>query len=567
MAFNSHVYAGKDRLENPPIVWTIAGSDSGGGAGIQADLLTMHDLSCHGCSVITTLTAQNSVNVSLVETVSESMLLAQLNSLLADLPPVAIKIGLLASQVQLNTLAQWLAQVQPSVNLFVVLDPVMMASSGDRFSDQLLDFSPFAGLISVLTPNQHELTLLCQSMPVMSELSATELCGSNRAEYNMIIAAKWLSDKFSCHVIAKGGDAMWQQQAFDIYVSRIVKGASVEHNHQIFRLSSPRVNTINNHGCGCTLSSAIVCFIAHDFVVHDAVVLAKAYVTNGLKQSVTLGGGPGVLTRTGWPSDLTLMPYISIINPSDLPQNMVTESSSFVFKSVGRSLGVYPVLDDINTLIQVLKAGCKTVQYRAKLGNKACYDEQQLEVNIINAIQLGRDFNAQLFINDHWQLALKHRAFGVHLGQEDTAGADLRAIADAGLALGISSHSYFEALLAHQFSPSYIALGHIFPTTTKQMPSKPQGINKLRRYVSLFGAHYPTVAIGGIDRDRLEVIAATGVGDVAVVRAVTQAENPADAYQSLQLTWLGFTKKLQQSQQIDYQHNKWQQVDCKEVIE
>ena len=114
-----------------PIVWTIAGSDSGGGAGIQADLATMSDLETHACSVITAVTAQSSVTVALVESVSSKMLLSQLDTLASDLPPAAIKIGLLASQSQIDLLANWLAKqlgnwLQLGIKVPVILDPVIL---------------------------------------------------------------------------------------------------------------------------------------------------------------------------------------------------------------------------------------------------------------------------------------------------------------------------------------------------------------------------------------------------------------------------------------------------------
>ncbi|MBB1425002.1 thiamine phosphate synthase [Shewanella sp. SG44-2] len=543
---NSSTFVSESITQTPPIVWTIAGSDSGGGAGIQADLLTMQDLSCHGCSVITTLTAQNSVSVSFVETVSESMLLAQFSSLLADLPPVAIKIGLLTSQAQVDILADCLTQMRATQKIvpFVVLDPVMVASSGAHFNPIDLDFSPLIGLIDLLTPNQHELKRLCSQSALAQDRADVGNNGSQQQQ--MIHDTKLLSDTFKCHVLAKGGDAQWQQQqAIDVYVSKSVKGASLAHSNAVFMLSSPRIATTNNHGSGCTLSSAIACFIAHEFVIHDAIVLAKAYVNKGLTLGVRLGQGPGVLARTGWPDDLGMMPSIKLVSSDYRTQDRLKQTPLNGFKALHQSLGVYPVLDDLGILKIVLKAGCKTVQYRAKLATNT--DNRQrltLEANIIEAIKLGREYHAQLFINDHWQLAIKHGAFGVHLGQEDMATADLSAIAAAGMALGLSSHSYFEALLAHQCSPSYIALGHIFATTTKQMPSAPQGLSKLKRYASLFARHYPTVAIGGIDLNNLELIADTGVGDAAVVRAVAMADDPAKAYRALHHKWLQLTRPL-----------------------
>lgn len=131
---------------------------------------------------------------------------------------------------------------------------------------------------------------------------------------------------------------------------------------------------------------------------------------------------------------------------------------------------LYPVVDDVNWIEHLLKLGVRTVQLRIK-------DPKQgdLEAQIIRAIALGREFNAQVFINDHWQLAIKHQAYGVHLGQEDLTSANLTELLDAGIRLGLSTHGYYELLIAAGIQPSYIALGHIFPTTTKQMPSKPQG--------------------------------------------------------------------------------------------
>lgn len=504
-------------MSDKPIVWTIAGSDSGGGAGIQADLPTIADLGCHGASIISAVTAQSSVEVTLVEAVSQDMLLSQLNVLAKDMPPKAIKIGLLANQSQLETLANWLKTYVASHSVTVIVDPVMVASCGDNLNQMALDFKPFKGVVSLLTPNVHELcALLGQGKQ------------TNISQASMTAMAQLLSEEFDCHVLAKGGDASWQDNhAFDIYVCKTVKGGSVEHNHSTFKLTSTRVNTDNNHGSGCTLSSAIASFIAHDYVLHDAIVLAKAYVTQGLIDSVKVGQGRGYLGRTGWPHNLAIMPHIEVLHGG----GKITHPPSRPFQSISTPLQVYPVVDDVAMLKDLLKSGCKTIQLRIKTAGIDC------ENNIIQAIQLGRDYQAQVFINDHWQFALKHGAFGVHLGQEDALIADLDAIAKAGLALGLSSHSYFEMLLAAQLNPSYIALGHIFPTTTKVMPSAPQGLDKLANYAKLLKGHFPTVAIGGIDEKVLDLVAKSKVDDIAVVRAVTQAANPQQAWQMLNAKW------------------------------
>ncbi len=163
--------------------------------------------------------------------------------------------------------------------------------------------------------------------------------------------------------------------------------------------------------------------------------------------------------------------------------------------------------------------------------------EPTLDTQIEQIIVAGEQYQAQVYVNDYWQLAIKHQAYGVHLGQEDLETADLAAIQQAGLRLGLSTHGYYEILRAAEFSPSYIALGHIFPTTTKEMPSKPQGLNRLALYQKLIGDMFPTVAIGGIDLMRAEKVWRTGgVSSVAVVRAVTQAEDTqaaVDAFNQL----------------------------------
>lgn len=143
---------------------------------------------------------------------------------------------------------------------------------------------------------------------------------------------------------------------------------------------------------------------------------------------------------------------------------------------------------------------------------------------MIKAIELGRAFDAQVFINDHWQLALRYGAYGVHLGQEDLAGADLQALQQQGIALGISTHGYYELLRAMALKPSYIALGHVFATPTKAMKSSPQGLDKLTHYAAL-ARPFPTVAIGGIDLSNAGAVYGCGVDSVAVVRAISEADD------------------------------------------
>ncbi|WP_097313830.1 thiamine phosphate synthase [Escherichia coli] len=188
------------------------------------------------------------------------------------------------------------------------------------------------------------------------------------------------------------------------------------------------------------------------------------------------------------------------------------------FPPVPFRLGLYPVVDSVQWIERLLDAGVRTLQLRIKDRR-----DEEVEADVVAAIALGRRYNARLFINDYWRLAIKHQAYGVHLGQEDLQATDLSAIRAAGLRLGVSTHDDMEIDVALAARPSYIALGHVFPTQTKQMPSAPQGLEQLARHVERLVDYYPTVAIGGISLARAPAVIATGVGSIAVVSAITQA--------------------------------------------
>ncbi|MEQ9862981.1 thiamine phosphate synthase [Pectobacterium cacticida] len=197
---------------------------------------------------------------------------------------------------------------------------------------------------------------------------------------------------------------------------------------------------------------------------------------------------------------------------------MTFSHTAMPFPPTEQRLGLYPVVDSVEWIERLLRVGVKTIQLRIK-----DLPDEQVEDDIVQAIALGRHYEARLFINDYWQLAIKHQAYGIHLGQEDLDTADLTAIKRAGLRLGVSTHDDRELARAVAITPSYIALGHIFPTKTKEMPSAPQGLAELTRHIAELQGRFPTVAIGGIGIDRVPAVLATGVGSIAVVSAITQA--------------------------------------------
>ena len=188
------------------------------------------------------------------------------------------------------------------------------------------------------------------------------------------------------------------------------------------------------------------------------------------------------------------------------------------------------MLPDAQWVGRMARAGVPTVQLRFK-----SEDRDAIAREVRAAVAAVEGTGALLFINDHWREAIDAGAYGVHVGQEDLdalAGADLQAIHASGLRLGVSTHGYAEMVRAHAVQPSYIALGAVFPTTLKKMATAPQGLARLGAYVRLM-QRYPLVAIGGISADQFPAVRATGVGSVAVVRALVNAEDPEAAAQQL----------------------------------
>lgn len=204
---------------------------------------------------------------------------------------------------------------------------------------------------------------------------------------------------------------------------------------------------------------------------------------------------------------------------------------SMFFKPICTPLRFYAVVPTAEWVERMVKAGADTVQLR----NKELRGDN-LKKEIERSVAVCKGTSTRLFINDYWQEAIAAGAYGVHLGQEDMNEADLTAIADAGLRLGLSTHSVAELDRALSVHPSYVASGAIFPTTTKKMPTAPQGLDNLRRYVAQAG-DTPVVAIGGINLQNAKEVLATGVSSLAVVRAVTEADNPEAVVKAFQSLW------------------------------
>ena len=180
----------------------------------------------------------------------------------------------------------------------------------------------------------------------------------------------------------------------------------------------------------------------------------------------------------------------------------------------------YPVVNNVAWVARLALLGVGTIQLRAKDLN----DAEALQT-VSDALDIIKGTEAKLVVNDYWRAAIVAGAKHLHLGQEDLADADLKAIRDAGLTLGLSTHDDAELETALRAEPDYIALGPIFPTTLKSMRFAPQGIPKITEWRKRIG-NIPLVAIGGIKLEQAPAIFAAGADSIAVVSDVTQNADP-----------------------------------------
>ena len=220
-------------------------------------------------------------------------------------------------------------------------------------------------------------------------------------------------------------------------------------------------------------------------------------------------------------------------------------ATSHAFAPLTNPIGFYPVVPTAEWVQRLLDWGVRTAQLRIKAAGHSPAD---IALQVTRAVEAGRAVpGAQVFINDHWQLALAAGAYGVHLGQEDLDTADIEALRRAGVRLGLSTHTPVELARAHAVRPSYLAIGPVYPTTLKVMPYDAMGLERLKLW-SAQAAPCPVVAIGGISLARLPGVLAClkGCNDgVAVVSAVTLAAKPQQAVlEGLRLAsvWAGGNK-------------------------
>lgn len=256
-----------------PRILIIAGSDSGGGAGIQADIKTVTMLGGHAMTAITAITAQNTLGVQGVHPIPTAVVIEQIESVLSDLGVDAIKIGMIGSPQTAHAVADRLAGLR---DMPIIFDPVMVATSGALLADKatVAAFERLMGMALLITPNVPELAMLTGT-PI-EDIDALEAAGNI------------LARRYGCAVLAKGGHLGDQPQDDAPSVHDLLIRASGVSEYRM-----PRIETRHSHGTGCTLASAIATGIGRGLTMENAVDRAEAFVAGALFNAPQFGAGHG----------------------------------------------------------------------------------------------------------------------------------------------------------------------------------------------------------------------------------------------------------------------------------
>jgi len=493
----------------PRIIWSIAGNDSGGGAGLSADARAAAAFGVHLCPVVAAITAQNSLTVTHVEPIAPELLDAQLAALADDLPPVAIKTGLLGSAANIAVVARWIDRLRQRAPVALVVDPVLGASSGAAFADGAV-LTAYRDLLlpraTLVTPNEREARRLVG--PGADAMAAPQLAEALRA---LGAAAVAITGGDSAH--APGCSLDW-----------------IATEHASGWLALPRVGTPHTHGTGCTFASSAASALALGFVAADALVLAKMATTHAIACGHAAGQGAGpVAARAGFGTQPDRLPVLSWDDNFNIDScSRLLDGRQSAISPEPCDIGLYAIVDRAERVAQVLAAGVRTVQLRIKTpAQPDAAWHAALRAQLARALAACRQAGATLVVNDHWRAAAElaagdARHMAIHLGQEDllALGAAGRAeLTATGLRLGISSHSLWELCRARGLAPWYLACGPVWPTLTKAMPWVPQGLANLAWWVHMAGV--PVVAIGGIlVSAQAEQAARSGAAGVCIVRGL-----------------------------------------------
>ncbi|WP_019529593.1 bifunctional hydroxymethylpyrimidine kinase/phosphomethylpyrimidine kinase [Dasania marina] len=456
-----------------PVVWTISGSDSGGGAGVQADLYSFQDFAVHGCSVISALTAQNSFTVGYTVATERKNIVAQINALDSDLPAKAIKLGMLLNEEVITTVAKYIADYSG----YVVCDPHLMTASGDC----LLADGAGALLRQHIIPRADVLSLNITEAQALSGSTITQ------ADDMVTVAAQLLKQGARSVILTGGHFEDYSELCLDYW----------SDGEQSYWLQGEYIDTVNDHGSGCSFSAAITAALARGFSLQDALVLAKAYVSQGLRYAVQIGSGPGPVGHFGWPGDLDDLPVLA----TQLP------TLGLSFPACDDTLQLCPVVTRLQQLPELLDSELVSVLRLRIEGDDAWVSE---------AIDQCRQQQVQVIIEGDWQRAIDEQAYGVHLELEQLSDEVLIALHEAKLMLGVAVHSYADIATADGVEPSYMEL---------HVAAGEEGWAQLEQWVGLLADFYPLVAVSVADAKQINQCMMAGVDGVVVMAQQLLAED------------------------------------------
>ncbi len=478
---------------SPPLIWTLAGGDPDGGAGLQADLKTIQALGGHGAGTLTTHIAQNTRAVRRLWPVAPEILGTELDALLEEGPPDAVKVGAVPGRAQADVIARVLGRLS---EVPVIWDPVQGASSGEAFrsDSEAADIArSLQPVVSVITPNLTEARALCRAFGLSPDGGPMDLACA-------------LRDAGFASVLVKGGHAAEEGHA--------VHDAWAAPDRTGF-LSLPRLPAADVHGTGCFLSTALAALLGRGVAPEDAQVAARAALQQNLRGAAMIASGVR-----------PMLPFASFApDPDDWPLWSDAPWPASGFPAFPRMdldrPGVHPIVDRASEVARLAPHGLRWIQIRIKDPSGT-----DLDAEIAAALTACRTHGVRLIVNDHWEAALRHPGvWGVHLGQDDLAPDAIVAIAAAGLRLGLSTHSWFEIARARTVRPSYIAIGTIHQTTSKVMTWTPLGVDgfaRLRHTVP----DIPVVGIGGLTLENAPPLLAHRPAGLAVISALRDSPHP-----------------------------------------
>lgn len=486
-------------VQKLPHVLTVAGSDSGGGAGIQADIKACGAHGAYCSSVITAVTAQNTVGVQRWDMVSEELVKEQLRSVLSDMHVDVVKTGMLPSAGVIKVLCNSLREFPVRA---LVVDPVMVSTSGHVLSAS-----------STLSGYQEELFQMADIVtPNLKEASALLGGISMKTVADMCSAAKAIHGFGPRNVLVKGGDLPNSLDAIDILFD----------GEQFHELRGSRIATRNTHGTGCTLASSIAAELAKGSSILEAVQVAKRYVEEALNFSkdLTIGNGPqGPFDHLfNLRSHRRYSGNRSMFSADNLFLYAVTDSR--MNKKWGRSMteAVQACIDGGATIVQLREKETSTREF--------------IEA-ATSCLEVCQAHHVPLIINDRVDVALACDADGVHVGQSDMSARKARELMGPTKIVGVSCKTPAHAEQAFLDGADYIGSGGVFPTNTKENNTT-IGLDGLKSIC--LASKLPVVAIGGIGIGNARSVMKLGVEKlkgVAVVSALFDRESVVDSTRKL----------------------------------